>query len=171
MTVLVRLLPFFLMPSQAPVCVVAFAVFSVSVCTMLVPILRPAWLRDSGYYLQGCRSYVEGGIRYNYKLYNEQGEECRCTMTGSRGMLSYLFPKHLSGQNRRKREYLHRLWALNHPVINAAGLPYAPRNEVHHRPHPRWKPWSNSTTSNMQLMRHSDHEEWHRQHPDVPRCR
>ena len=138
---------------------------------MLVPILRPAWLRDSGYYLQGCRPYVVGGVRYNYKLYNEVGEECRCTRTGSRGMLSYLFPRHLYVDNRRKREYLHRLWAFNHPTINSAGLAYTPHNEVHHRPHPHWKPWSNSTTGNMQLMRHRDHEEWHRLHPEVPRCR
>ena len=41
---------------------------------MILQIQKPAWLRDSGYYLQGCRPYVIGGVRYNYKLYDEVGK-------------------------------------------------------------------------------------------------
>ena len=133
-------------------------------------ITQPAWLRDSGFYLRGTREYQEGGIWYNYRLYTD-GNQMICSRTGSRGMLSYLFPASAHPEGKRKRLFLHRLWAFNSPRINSGPHPYSYSGNivVHHAPHPRWRPWSNSRTANMELMTVARHKEWHRNNPDVPR--
>ena len=93
----------------------------------------------------------------------------KCSVSGQRGMLRYQFPASVHPQGLRKKLYLHRLWAFNCLAINPGLHPFAfsNNNVVHHRPHPHWRPWSNSRTVNMVLMTRRQHQDWHLAHPGV----
>ena len=142
----------------------------------LVPkiyIKKPAWLARSGAYFKSCARYrTEQGIRYNYKLYNKEGQQVKCQATGPRKLLSFNFPTK-GPDGKRHRFDIHRLWAFNSPVLNPGlGRNWSKYTEVHHKPHPRGCPWSNCTTGNLELLSRAEHREWHR-HPDnqdVPWC-
>jgi hypothetical protein len=137
-----------------------------------VEILRPAWLRNKGFYLRSTRLYTVGGVVYQYKLYKVGKGVLKCNMSGHRGMLRYQFPASVHPQGLRKKLYLHRLWAFNCRAINSGPRPSAFSSNivVHHHPHPRWRPWSNSRTANMELMTQLQHDDWHRANPGVARA-
>ena len=121
----------------------------------LVPIVRPAWLRDLGYGLRLGPDYRCGPLRYNYWL-EQDGVELECSRTGSRGMLSFYFPPNSCPGRRRKREYLHRLLAFNLRQTNPQSRPYCCYFEVHHgitsQPVDVLRPWYNSRWQNLSLM-------------------
>ena len=130
-----------------------------------VDIVKPAWLRDRGYYLWTCREYVEDvhDIVYDYRLVKSGYGEVTCSPAGRRGMLAYSFPTHFYPGRARYPIPLHRLMAFNDPTINPGHQRnYRADIVVHHEPHPRWRPWKNSRRSNMKLMTQAEHEEWHR---------
>ena len=130
-----------------------------------VDIVKPAWLRDRGYYLWTCREYVEDvhDIVYDYRLVKSGYGEVTCSPAGRRGMLAYSFPAHFYPGRARYPIPLHRLMAFNDPTINPGHQRnYRADIVVHHEPHPRWRPWKNSRRSNMKLMTQAEHEEWHR---------
>ena len=94
----------------------------------LVPkiyIKKLAWLARSGAYFKSCARYsTDQGIRYNYKLYNKEGQQVKCQATGPRKLLSFNFPtKGFDGK--RHRLDIHQLWAFSSPVLNP-GLGHNP---------------------------------------------
>ena len=140
----------------------------------LVPIVRPVYLREQGYGLRLGPDYLRGPVRYNYWL-EQDGVVLNCSRTGSRGMLSYLFPPNSCPGRRRRREYLHRLLAFNLSRINPGPQPrpFSRYMEVHHgirsQPVNIQRPWLNSRWQNLFLMTRTAHRRWHEQHPWVDR--
>ena len=120
-------------------------------------IVRPAWLKDRGYYLWLCRPYEKNEVVYDYRLVKAAYGEVVCSPAGSRGMLAYCFPAHFYPGGKRYPV------AFNDPTMNPGHQrSYRADFVVHHEPHPRWRPWKNSRRSNMRLWTKAEHEAWHR---------
>ena len=83
-------------------------------------ILRPAWLKDRGYYLWLCRPYEKNEVVYDYRLVKAAYGEVVCSPAGSRGMLAYCFAAHFYPGGKRYPVPLHRLVAFNGPTIGQA---------------------------------------------------
>ena len=117
-----------------------------------IPLKRPVSIK-SGFYFRTCRSYVQAGITYNYRLYNKFHKELKPTPRGARMQLSFRFPMK---EGKSKQELVHRVLAFNMKRCNPKPYKYRADLEVHHK-----AGWKNSCWQKLVVWTKARHQQWH----------